>query len=80
MACSEIIFHCLKSKKIEPEAFASSIEGNFKPSNALDSSTGSLFSSSFAANEPQWWAVDFKHPVAIKKYTIKFEPFDQLIR
>lgn len=71
MACSEIIIDCLRSKKIEPEAFASSFQVNFKPSNALDSSTSSMFSSSLAAKEPQWWAVDFKHPVAIKKYSIR---------
>ena len=75
MRCATHIVECLRNKGIEPEAFASSYEGeNHKPSNALkynDSSTFFTPENSKYKDMNQWWAVNFRNPITINSYQIK---------
>ena len=69
MTCSHIV-ECLRNKRIEPLAFASSeCSSDETAAEALKYDTDTYYRS-LAKNEEQWWAVDFKRHVSIIGYQI----------
>ena len=70
MQCSTHIVDCLRKINIQPQASASSEQSYGPASSALECNTNNFFRS-LSQSKPQWWKVNFKSKVSIKKYTIR---------